>query len=484
MPNNVFRAFPALKSMASNVRDYISSRLSGTREEDKIINPLFEKWEKPELAGEENTLLGPLVLEGGFGYKKSKNTLEDLAKDGTIHPVLLDMLSSAPIGVEENKANYTVPRDRKPYTHQEESFIAACCGSSIIVSAGTGSGKTECFLYPIISDILREPSEQRAKRGIRAIVLYPTNALIHSQEDRLVEYLNTVANRDLVNEGKRSISFCLYNSGLSESDNPSTFYRVNNRKDLRNANPSAGEQGMPDILLTNFAMLEYLLLRDKDWSILKATKDTLRHVVLDEAHTYTGANATEMALQIRRFLLALSDEQGNVPKVQYYATSATFAGDEDDLESFAKGLFFESNQIETIRGNRYAPEVVYATEPAIDLSSIEASLKELYKEEFGIEQICEMLDINGDDKDKPENLAKYLWRINEVRKCWEWMQNADSHRFNDCCSFVNEQCHSNHDKEIIAILLDIASLAKYKPADDNELVPLIPTRWHSIFRKF
>ena len=100
MTHNVFRAFPALKSMASNVRDYISSRLSGTKEEDKLLNPLLENWERPELAGEENTLLGPLVLEGGFGYKKSSQTLEDLAADGTIHPILLDMLSSAPIGID------------------------------------------------------------------------------------------------------------------------------------------------------------------------------------------------------------------------------------------------------------------------------------------------------------------------------------------------------------------------------------------------
>ena len=481
MNKNVFRAFPALKSMASNVRDYISSRLSGTKEEDKLLNPLLENWERPELAGEENTLLGPLVLEGGFGYKKSSQTLEDLAADGTIHPILLDMLSSAPIGVDASKANYTVPRDRKPYTHQEESFIAACCGSSIIVSAGTGSGKTECFLYPVISDILRETPEQRSKRGIRAIILYPTNALIHSQEDRLVEYLNTKANKDV--EG-RPISFCLYNSGLSETGNPSTFYRVNNRNDLRNAKASADDFGMPDILLTNFAMLEYLLLRDKDWSILKATKDTLRHIVLDEAHTYSGANATEMALQIRRFLLALSDEHGNVPKVQYYATSATFAGGEDDLKSFAKGLFFETKQIETIRGDRYAPEVTYDTEPTVDLLSIESSLKGLYQGEFGIGDVCDALGIGGDDKSLPENLAKYLWRVKEVRKCWMWMQNTNTFKFNDCCSFVNEECRSNHNKETIAILLDIASLAKYKPDDDNELIPLIPTRWHSVFRKF
>jgi len=481
MNKNVFRAFPALKSMASNVRDYISSRLSGTKEEDKLLNPLLENWERPELAGEENTLLGPLVLEGGFGYKKSSQTLEDLAADGTIHPILLDMLSSAPIGIDAGKANYTVPRDRKPYTHQEESFIAACCGSSVIVSAGTGSGKTECFLYPIISDILRETPEQRSKRGIRAIILYPTNALIHSQEDRLVEYLNTDANKCVKG---RPISFCLYNSGLSESDNPSTFYRVNNRSDLRNAKASADESGMPDILLTNFAMLEYLLLRDKDWPILKATKDTLRHIVLDEAHTYSGANATEMALQIRRFLLALSNEHGDIPKVQYYATSATFAGGEDDLKSFAEGLFFEADQIETILGDRYAPEVTYDTEPAIDLLSIEGSLKKLYQGEFGIGDVCEALGIDCDDKSKSENLAKYLWRVNEVRKCWMWMQNTNSFKFDNCCSFVNEQCHSNHNKETIAILLDIASLAKYKPDDDNELIPLIPTRWHSVFRKF
>ena len=260
--SKVFRAFPALKAMGDNVRNYILSSLFVSNKNESVISPLLDNWVKPELAGNENTLIGPLVLEGGFGYEKSNCTLESLSKDAdnandcTLHPVLYSMLKEKHLKSSESNED----TKRKPYVHQEAAFRAAKT-KSIIVSAGTGSGKTECFLYPIISEILRESPEQRRVRGIRAFILYPTNALIHSQEERLAEYLNTTANR---NCNGRPISFCLYNAGLSASDTPSSFYRVMNRKDLYDT-----ENGTPDIVLTNFSMLEYMLLREKDALILQ-----------------------------------------------------------------------------------------------------------------------------------------------------------------------------------------------------------------------
>ncbi len=478
--SKVFRAFPALKAMGDNVRNYILSSLSVSDKNDSVISPLLDNWVKPELAGNENTLIGPLVLEGGFGYEKSSCTLESLSKDAnnandcTLHPVLYSMLKEKHLKNSESNEE----TKRKPYVHQEAAFRAAKT-KSIIVSAGTGSGKTECFLYPIISDILRETPEQRKVRGIRAFVLYPTNALIHSQEERLAEYLNTTANR---NCNGRPISFCLYNAGLSASDTPSSFYRVMNRKDLYDT-----ENGTPDIVLTNFSMLEYMLLREKDAKLLEATSKTLKHIVLDEAHTYTGANAAEMALQIRRLLLALDSCRFNsgskASEIRFYATSATFSGGTEQMGAFASKMFFRAKDIEVILGHRFAPKVPINA-AAKPLSQYEEKFLKLDGiEDVSIEQVYDIFDIQNRTE---TGLAEFLWGFQEVHKIFEWLSNASenkSYKFDDLCKSIFP-APSVKDKKIIAIILDIASMAKYKPEGDSELVPLIPTRWHSAFRKF
>lgn len=492
--SKVFRAFPALKSMGENVSSYIAGQFSSGRGESAIFSSLFETWNKPELAGTQNSLLGPLVLEGGFGYRKSDVTLEQLATQAQVlNPTLLDMLEDE--SLLGNKAEYTVPRTRRPYTHQEEAFRETKQGKSILVSAGTGSGKTECFMYPILSDILNETPEQRAVRGVRAIILYPTNALIHSQEQRLIEYLNTVANRNV--QG-RPISFCMYNHGLAHlrTDGPSDFYITNNRVDL----PRIGDDdefGMPDIILTNFSMLEYILLRERDYNILARAgsllpgneeKTVFRHLVLDEAHTYTGSNATEIALQIRRVLLAMESAGGVMPKVQYYATSATFAGDAAHLRNFAKGLFFnvDDNDIAVIHGGRFAPAVSYAPTADIDLdAALQQRFLDLNTREVSVQDICNEFN---DFLDEPtaDGLGRFLWRIVAVRVIREWLcSTADnrSYRFDDLCEKVQTTC-GDLSPELIAILLDVGSLARFAPANDPEMVPLLPTRWHSAFRKF
>ena len=489
--SNIFRAFPALKAMTGNVRDYIMGQLSSTGEEATYLAPLFDNWMRPELAGKENTLLGPLVLEGGFGYKKSDTTLYDLCHDSdnpldcTLHPVLYEMLRSKHLASSER----TVETRRKPYEHQLQAYRVAKNHQSLIVSAGTGSGKTECFFYPIISEILKESAEARQRRGIRAIILYPTNALIHSQEERLTEYLNTEANRQL----SRPISFCLYNGALEPRSPESTFYRINNRQDLYNVDAAANEYGTPDIVLTNFSMLEYMLLRKKDRDILSATSVTLKHIVLDEAHTYTGANATEMALQIRRMLLAMQSSNINhqMPNVQYYATSATFAGNRDSLHHFASTLFFNSDDPQVIEGRRYAPDVPFEGPADIDIGDYRESLlglntaERVGSEGIALENVYDVFNFNEIERN-PEQLARFLWRIPVIRSIYEWLRrdgDEKSYRFENLCTdiFGNP---TNEDRGLIAILMDVASLALFNPAGDVDKVPLIPVRWHAAVRKF
>ena len=179
-----------------------------------------------------------------------------------------------------------MPRDRKPYAHQLDAWQAAREGQSFLVTSGTGSGKTECFIIPVLDDLLRNPAKGQLV-GTRAIVLYPLNALIESQRERLAAW--TVALKDRV-------QFAMYN-GLT----PETPRQVR-------VSPAAAELGdrrsiretPPSILVTNVTMLEYLLLRAQDRRILERSKGLLRWIVLDEAHSYIGAQAAEMALLLRR----------------------------------------------------------------------------------------------------------------------------------------------------------------------------------------
>lgn len=192
---------------------------------------------------------------------------------------------------------------RPLYRHQVESIEKIQQGRNIVVATGTGSGKTECFLLPILNDALRNPG-----KGVRAIVVYPMNALANDQLDRLRKMLGEIP----------EVSF-----GRYTGDTP---------KDRRGLDPAVVraigpnerftreeiQSDPPDILLTNFAMLEYLLIRPADSPIFGQNR--LQYIVLDEAHTYNGAQGIDVGLLMRRLRERFA---GN--RVQFILTSATIA---------------------------------------------------------------------------------------------------------------------------------------------------------------
>ena len=180
--------------------------------------------------------------------------------------------------------------DRPLYSHQIDSLRLIQGEENVVVASGTGSGKTECFLLPILDDAARNPGP-----GVRAILIYPMNALANDQLFRLRELLM----------GLPQITFGRYTGDTPESEKDARteelaqVLRPNERftrKEIRD-NP-------PHILLTNFAMLEYLLLRPKDDALFK--RQRLRFIVLDEAHTYTGAQGIDVALLMRRLKYAFA----------------------------------------------------------------------------------------------------------------------------------------------------------------------------------
>lgn len=263
------------------------------------------------MPGSEESLLSEPVLEVARVWEQADKCFGELSGN-LLHPRLVSALDAA--------QNERMPRERHPYTHQVAAWKAAREGLSCLVTSGTGSGKTECFMVPMLDDLLRDQAKGRLA-GVRAIVIYPLNALIESQRERLAAW--TEAQKDRV-------TFALYNGLTPETPR-------GNKRELSGAelgDRRTIRENPPSILITNVTMLEYLLLRARDKTILERSQGLLRWIVLDEAHGYIGAQAAEMALLLRRVRAAF----GVAPEqTRLMVTSATISeGDRKETEAKLK----------------------------------------------------------------------------------------------------------------------------------------------------
>ena len=236
---------------------------------------------------------------------------------------------------------FRFPEDRKPYKHQLKSWEALLSKKkSIAVTTGTGSGKTECFMLPVLHDL---HENRRNQEGVSAIFLYPLNALIASQRKRMHAWCSAL-------DG--------VNYALLTGD---TVNRESNREKKAKALPELVSRDQirdtpPQVLFTNPTMLEYMLVRNADVPIIEKSQGALRWILLDEAHTLTGSKAAEMALLIRRVVSAFGVKINNV---RFAITSATVgSGNTDVLKTFmAKLCGISKSQIEVIQGRRVNDEI-------------------------------------------------------------------------------------------------------------------------------
>ena len=277
-------------------------------------------------------LKGPyLTLSRPF---KQGCLVQDLIDHGLLHPLLRERIPSA-------IQNF--------YQHQEEAIRSIQAGRTTLISTGTGSGKTECFLYPIISRCLklRDAGEPP---GIVAVLVYPTNALA---EDQLLRVRGLLAGTGIsfgmyvgkTPRKKSDVSGRRLPQGASRADYERELEEVRNlgsgetvypaeevcsREEMR----AAGKQ--PRILLTNVNQLELLLTRQTDVELFSDAR--LDHLVFDEAHTFTGAQGAETACLIRRLLRSCDKNPGDTSCI---ATSATIVdpNDPDAAKRFASRFF-------------------------------------------------------------------------------------------------------------------------------------------------
>ena len=370
--------------MKTRLADYITSQYFG--ENQLLLNAA------DELLGREGNLYQKPFVESTPSYVKIENGISDSDINANVKKVFEELIDNR-LGVFKT-----------PFKHQVQALENFAHGKNLFVATGTGSGKTECFMWPILYKLIDEVLNSKQswnQRGVRAMLIYPMNALVSDQIARLRSIIGDEDNKFLNTLIKyvgdiRRPQFGMYtgrtqypgnylsksiNLQIAESyeksyliqDDLTEDEKAEKRKDIEGLKkihkyPAKNmtsfvealknntldkydssndaelmlryemQQHTPDILITNYSMLEYMLIRKVENNIWEETKKWLSDsednkllIVIDEAHMYSGASGGEVALLIRRLFSRLGIDD---KKVQFIMTSASMPNEnEDDTSS-------------------------------------------------------------------------------------------------------------------------------------------------------
>ncbi len=308
------------------IKDYRAFTQGGTTIRDDRIATFVEddldaksQWPDPWVS------LNPFFASGG--------SILELVSQGILHEECARIFQA-------RKTEGGTRCDGRPLTlhqHQREAIDKAQSGASYVLTTGTGSGKSLSYIVPIVDQVLktRQPEGKSAQKRVRAIIVYPMNALANSQLKELDKYL-----LDGYGPGREPVTYARYTG--QESDE--------RRKEIRD-NP-------PDILLTNYVMLELMLTRPDDRrSLIKMAKG-LEFLVFDELHTYRGRQGADVALLIRRV-----HEACQARELQCVGTSATISseGTADDQRDVVARVASTLFGVDVTPGNVIGETLVRAT---------------------------------------------------------------------------------------------------------------------------
>jgi len=312
--------------------------------DSRIAKRAAEIWAGP---GCDGGLISDLWIQGAFPSKQSRDSLQSLAAMGLFPRDLASYLND----------NKKFPADRLLFEHQSEALRATAkpAGNdkpSLVITAGTGAGKTEAFLFPVLSGLWSRPRSAGLK-GMRCLILYPMNALVTDQVTRLYEVLDS----------QTRLSLFHFTSETPENDRIANS-RGDRWNSCRRRSREAARENIPDIVITNYSMLEYMLCRPQDSGFFGGA---LEYIILDEAHLYTGTLAAEITLLLRRLRSRCGVEANQITHI---ATSATLGGSSEDLGRFAATIFsVRDSSVSVIEGKK-APlhfdsqEAVHSPRPA------------------------------------------------------------------------------------------------------------------------
>jgi ATP-dependent helicase YprA (DUF1998 family) len=268
---NYLDIFKFRNEVIGDYRQYIESFL-------KIRNPKVKEFVDQEL--DKGQLWTDPLVQLNPKYKTGA-TVKELVKQNILH---------------RDSEKYFCTKEGKPFTfhyHQKQAFEAAKRQEAYVVTTGTGSGKSLTYVVPIINDLLHNPEI----KGVRAILVYPMNALINSQEQELRKFLDNVPNTHIRVEkytGQESLE----------------------RKTQIQNNP-------PQILLTNYVMLELMLTRSHEDILVSSPH--LKFLVLDELHTYRGRQGADVSILIRKLRQRSQKLRATDNKLLCIGTSATMS---------------------------------------------------------------------------------------------------------------------------------------------------------------
>lgn len=364
----------------------------------KFANPAIGEWVKERVRHGALLWRDPHVqLTRRF---ESGDSFADLVKAGVLHP---------------ETPRYFTGKDDRPvhlYRHQSTAIghilagqnDAAPAGANTIVATGTGSGKSFCFGIPIVSTCLH--LRNQGVKGIKAIIIYPMNALGNSQYADFAQRLHG-----------SGLKIALYTGDtLHNPEEALTAYREATGReqpyDSELISREAIQDTPPDILMTNYVMLELLLTRFEDRRLFPLQHaGVLRFLVLDEVHTYTGKRGADVACLIRR----LKQHTNTTGKLRCVATSATISSDDETtaaqlIANFAAGLFGEGFDPAYVVGESYRPTMGQAdtdlaefiTVAEADITNFDVTLPQ------AVQLAQKLVGQREAEIDTPQSLGSYL----------------------------------------------------------------------------
>lgn len=254
-----------------NIADERISELVDTKLEEGLL------WPDPKVQ------LNPAFERGG--------SVDDLVNEGVLHSECSRIFRR---GKTSGTGQGSFGEQMHLHRHQDDAIRIARGGDNYVLTTGTGSGKSLSYIIPIVDHVLRRGSG----RGIQAIIVYPMNALANSQFGELEKFL-----KHGYPPGGEPVTWRRYTGQESDDE----------RREII-ANP-------PDILLTNYVMLELILTRPDEGKLVKSMRG-LQFLVFDELHTYRGRQGSDVAMLMRRVREACES-----PEIQHVGTSATLAGE-------------------------------------------------------------------------------------------------------------------------------------------------------------
>jgi len=490
------------------------SYLQYIREGIPLVEEYYEK-EREKLYEEDGAIMHPPYIEIVKKYKGKKN-LSEICRENQIDMRISDFINRGLLLTEDGE-------ERCLYEHQERAIIDVLKRKkNMVITTGTGSGKTEGFLIPLLANIIQESflwKKDKKRPALRTIIFYPLNALA---EDQMVRLRKSLARDEITkwyedNKINDQITFGRY-IGRTPRDKTDTRYtEIKDRWELiqrnidnsKNENDKSNLQNLiytgpcctegsseivhrkkmqetpPDILITNYSMLNIMLMRKAEQSIFEKTREWLESdernvftLIIDELHTYRGTAGTEIAYIIKVLLNRLGLSPSS-PQVRFLASSASMSNSDESRKYISDFFGTDNSQFDSIFS-------LITDKPQLESEVSKNSLPSL-----PLEKLQEIVDAakGGTFEEAINEIFKNRQAITDfvkTNKLVEWLKYSmynpktgqiSAKSINKIKDDFFEVCDAEHKQMFLEIFLLLINIA-----EDDDKLALQPLRAHYFLR--